>query len=157
MCIRILFPRFITAYISGACALATCFSVNGATPGATWIANGATACEKFLTPEVVAATLPMPAGAAARLDANSCHTGNIYISLKIMSVDTFRRQLPLIAGTHPLAGVGDAAYWNGACAVSAVKGQDRGCDINVLAGAKIRDEALGQNLGEICSKLFALP
>src|SRR5580698_5728010 len=140
MSTRFRFPRLITACMSGACALAACISANGATPGETWIANGATACEKFLTPEIVTAILSQPAGAAARLDANSCHTGNIYISLKIMSVDTFRQELPLIAGTHPLAGVGDAAYWNGAGAISAVKGRDRGCTISVIAGAKIRDE-----------------
>jgi hypothetical protein len=157
MSTRIIFSPLITACISGACTLAASISANGATPGATWIANGATACEKFLTPEVVAAILAKPAGAAAQLDSTSCHTGNIYISLKIVSVDTFRRELPLIAGTHPLAGVGDVAYWNGAGAVSAVKGQDRGCNISVIAGAKIRDEALGQKLGEICSILFALP
>jgi len=43
---------------------------------------------------------------------------------------------------------------------SAVKGHDRGCDINVVGApyvTKIRDEALGQKLGEICKKLFALP
>jgi hypothetical protein len=59
-----------------------------------------------------------------------------------------------------MAGVGDGAYWNPAGAVSAVKGPDRGCDVSVVGApyvTKIRDEALGRKLGEICNKLFALP
>jgi len=44
--------------------------------------------------------------------------------------------------------------------LSAVKGRDRGCEIFVLGApnlTRIRDEALGRKLGEICNKLFALP
>lgn len=123
-----------------------------------WIANGASACEKYLTPDVVAAILLNPAGKPERLDADSCHAGSIYISLKVADIDAYRQELPLIAGTHPMAGVGDGAYWNAAGAVSAVRGHDRGCDISVIgAPTKIQGAALGQKLGEICNKLFALP
>jgi hypothetical protein len=39
-------------------------------------------------------------------------------------------------------------------------GRDRGCEISVIGApnvTRIRDEALGRKLGEICSRLFALP
>ena len=75
--------------------------------------------------------MTIPAEAPQRLDANSCHAGIIYITLKVADIDAFRLQLPLIAGVHRMTGVGDAAYWNEAGAVSAVKGHDRGCDISV--------------------------
>ncbi len=121
-----------------------------------WIANGATACEKYLTPEVVTAILGKAAGQPRRLDAHSCNTGMIYISLKVADINVFQLELPRIAGVHLMGGVGDAAYWNEAGAVSAVKGHDRGCDISVITGAKIHNAELGQKLGEICNKLFAI-
>jgi hypothetical protein len=131
-----------------------------AAPGAgnAWIDNGATACEKYLTHDVVAAILLSPAGAPQRVDAHSCHTGMIYITLKVADIDVFRPEIPRIAFAHPIGGVGDGAFWNEAGGFSAVKGHDRGCDISVVgAPAKIHDAALEQKLGEICNKLFALP
>jgi hypothetical protein len=129
----------------------------GSTTGQAWMANGGSACEKYLTPEVLAAILIKPVGTAERLDATSCRAAGVYISLQVSSVQRFKLQLPQIIGTHPLVGVGDMAYWNQAGAVSAVKGNDRGCAISVIgAPAKIHDEALGLKLGEICNKLFAL-
>ncbi|HEX4494587.1 MAG TPA: hypothetical protein VIE43_02870 [Thermoanaerobaculia bacterium] len=124
-----------------------------------WTANGATACEKFLTPDVVAAILRSPAGAAQRIDASSCHAGPIYISLNNSNIDVFRQEVPRIVGAHTMAGVGDGAFWNQAGAVSAVKGHDRGCDISVIdpGAPKIHGEALGQKLGAVCNRLFGLP
>jgi hypothetical protein len=124
-----------------------------------WTANGATACEKFLTPDVVAAILRSPAGPAQRIDATSCHAGPIYITLKNASIDVFRQEIPRIVGAHTMAGVGDGAFWNQAGAVSAVKGHDRGCDISVIdpGAPKIHGEALGQKLGAVCNRLFGLP
>ena len=135
------------------------------TKGQVWANNGASACEKYLTPDVVAAILSNPAGHSHRLDAQSCeyqtdHSGSIEISLKVADIDLFRQELPRIALAHPMAGVGDGAYWNEAGAVSAVKGHDRGCDISVVGipqQMKIHNAELGQKLGEICNKLFALP
>jgi hypothetical protein len=125
--------------------------------GPSWIANGASACERFLTPDVVVAIIGGAAGPTARLDANSCHSGSIYITLRVEDVDSFKLKLPQIVGVHMMSGVGDLAYWNQAGAISAVKGHDRGCDIGVIGGAtKLHDEVLGKKLGEICNKLFAL-
>jgi hypothetical protein len=130
-----------------------------AADGGGWIANGATACEKYLTPEVVAAILRIPAGHPRRLDAHSCNAGMIYIDLKVADINVFRLELPRIAGVHLMSGVGDGAYWNEAGAVAAVKGHDRGCNISIVGapGAlKIHNAELGQKLGEICNKLFAI-
>jgi hypothetical protein len=135
-------------------------SATGSSSGSNWIANGATACEKYLTSDVVAAILRIPADRPQRLDAHSCHAGIVYIDLKVADIDVFRREVPMIAGAHPMAGVGDGAYWNEAGAVSAVKGHDRGCDISIVGipgQMKIHGAALGQKLGEICNRLFALP
>lgn len=178
---RIALPCLAAAIIAGAltgCAKEASSSTTGgenqpsapasggdAATSSDWTANGATACERFLTPEVVAAILVNPAGKSRHKDATSCeytteHSGNIGITLKVANVDAFRSQIKRIAYAHPMAGVGDAAYWNEAGAVSSVKGS-RGCDIEAFGVAfratKLRDEALGRQLGAICTKLFALP
>jgi len=123
-----------------------------------WIDNGGTACEKYLTPEVMAAILRYPAGHPRRLDAHSCNAGPIYITLRVTDIDVFRQELSMIAGVHQMSGVGDGAYWNEAGAFSAVKGHDRGCEISVIdpGAPKIHNAELGQKLGEICNKLFAI-
>lgn len=149
--------------LAGALCVCASFSTTADAAGGggdNWTANGATACERFLTPDVLAATLQAPTGKPQRLDAHSCHTGIIYIYLKVADIDIFRSEVPRIAGAHPMAGVGDGAYWNEAGAISAVKGHDRGCDISVVGipqQMKIHDAALGRKLGEICNKLFELP
>lgn len=168
---RIAMPGLAVAIIAGAlvsCAKEASSSTTtaGAAPASSdWTANGGTACEKYLTPDVVAAILVDPAGQSRRKDATSCEfatkqSGNIGITLKVGNVDAFRRQMKMIAYTHPMTGVGDAAYWNEAGAVSSVKG-NRGCDIEAFGVAfhatKLREEALGRQLGAICTKLFALP
>ena len=147
-----------------ACARAGTPADNGAASAgaanSAWVKNGASACQKYLTPDVLAAILLKPAGATARInDGQACHTDAIYINLKVADIDVFRQEVPRIVDTHPFAGVGDGAYWNAAgTSVAAVKGHTRGCDISVIGAAtKIQNEALAQKLGEVCNKLFALP
>lgn len=127
--------------------------------GGAWVENGATACEKYLTPDAVATILRNPAGHPRRLDANSCNVGPIYITLKVEDIAVFRQEIPSIVGAHPISGFGDAAYWNAAGAFSAVKGHGRGCDISVIdpGAPKIHNAELGQKFGEICNKLFGIP
>jgi hypothetical protein len=125
-----------------------------------WTANGGSACEKYLTPDVVGAILGKAPGPPVQTDAASCYTGSIYISLVVADVDVFKLEIPRIVGAHPMAGVGDAAFWNHAGALSAVKGHQRGCNISVIGegyATKLHDQALAQKLGEICNKLFSLP
>jgi hypothetical protein len=151
--------RILLHSIAAAClACALGGASASADNGKSWTANGASACEKYLTPDVLASILTAPAGPSARLDADYCHTGSIYIHLTVANVEVFRQELPGIAFAHPMVGVGDAAFWNQAGAFSAVKRPDRRCDISVVGPPpKIHDEELAQKLGEICNKLFALP
>jgi len=125
-----------------------------------WTANGASACEKYLTPEVVSTIMDGPAEQPKQDAANSCHRGSLYVTLSVRTrdVEEFRREIPRIADAHPLSGVGDAAYWNGGGATTAVKGR-RECVISVLVPqfAKIHNAELGQKFGEICNTLLALP
>lgn len=76
----------------------------------------------------------------------------------VINVALFRNEMPRIFGAHSIGGIGDAAYWNEAGALSSVKG-DRGCDISVIVpgAAKFSGTVLGQKLGAICNELFALP
>jgi hypothetical protein len=154
-------PHSLSQPVAALCtALAFGVCIAAPTPGQAWTANGASACEKYLTPDVLAAVLVAPGGTAQRIDANSCHTGIIYVSLNTENVSSFRLKLPMIAGVHLMSGVGDAAYWNEAGAVSSAKGKDRGCDIAIVAAPgqlKLHHAELGEKLGEICNKLFALP
>ncbi len=150
-------------YLGGLAAACTALSMAPATAGPAsgqgWTANGALACEKYLTPEFAAAVVVGPPARAERLDVNSCRSGIIYITLKAANVEVFRSELKMIAGVHLMTGVGDGAYWNEAGAMSSVKG-DRGCDISVIGAPgqmKIHNAELGIKLGEICNKLFTLP
>ena len=132
--------------------------VRAADSVAAWSANGGNACEKYLTPAVTNAILASHAAPPKRTDPASCNSYPIYIQLSVANVAAFRAQMPRIAGAHPINGIGDAAYWNEAGALSAVKG-DRGCVINVLVpgSTKVTGEALAQKLGAVCDQLFALP
>jgi hypothetical protein len=160
--------RTLLSSIAAACMVAALgayapVSANGAPAPVTahgWTANGASACEKYLTPDIVGAILSKAPGPAVRIDAASCNTGSIYVSLLVADVDVFKQEISRIVGAHPMTGVGDAAFWNQAGALSSVKGHDRGCNISVIGEAyatKLHDEALARKLGEVCNKLFALP
>ncbi len=134
------------------------YPAHAADTGAAWSANGGTACEKYLTPAVTDAILSSRASPPKRTDPTACNSYPIYIKLSAANVASFRAQMPRIAGAHPINGIGDAAFWNEAGAVSAVKG-DRGCVINVLVpgSTKVTGQALAQKLGAVCDQLFALP
>ena len=124
-----------------------------------WTANGAGACAKYFTPDFVGAVMGGPPKPAKVTSDSSCLSGMLYITLESTSAEHFRQQMPLIAATHPISGIGDVAFWNDAGTVSSAKGQDRGCNIGVFLPnqAKLQREALAQKLGTICNKLFALP
>ena len=90
---------FLPLILAGALCLAlgcSKSSAETAAGGSAWIANGATACGKYLTPEVVSAILQTPADHPQRLDAHSCHAGSIYIELKVADINVFRQELPRI-------------------------------------------------------------
>jgi hypothetical protein len=136
------------------------------TAGGGWAANGATACEKYLTPDVVAAIWIHPGGhVKAGDDDHSCgyQSDNSGRSIAIMLAndgpDSFNGGYKYLVNPVPLANVGDKASLT-ANGVVAVNGDDRTCHVDVYgedAALKVSRETLGQMLGGICNKLFALP
>ena len=170
-------------FVTGAvlCALAACSQNHGsntAGPGdgnapasnraaapSGWIANGATACDKYLTPDVVAAILSHPAGKAKRLSDQACtfesndSGGSISITLSNAGPAAFEQYQQYLVDPRPLAGVGDKAS-SSFTGIDAVKGNDRTCTIDAggaPGSTKLTGDALSQKLGEICNRLFALP
>jgi hypothetical protein len=132
-----------------------------------WVNNGASACDKYLTPEVTGAVFKSPAGQSHPSDSRSCafetahppnsdfSTINIYLSQG--QADTFDMNSMVKNGT-PLQGVGDKAVRTLEDGVQAIKGE-RICSIAVKPpfGNKIKGDAMAQELGKVCTKLFALP
>lgn len=152
----------------GASASGTSEASAGAASGSNvgpWIANGKTACDKYLTPDAVAKILAHPAGQTNLRTAQGCRFeaadggGGISITLNNGGPATFTAMRPYWANPVALAGVGDSAVQT-MLGIAAVKGKDRGCTIDA-GGApgetKVSGEPLGQELGKICNALFALP
>jgi len=130
---------------------------------ANWTANGATACDRYLTPAVVAEILKNPAGHGKPTSAWSCayetsDYGNINITLMAVGAAGLDAHLKYLADPTPLAGVGDKAVRT-AIGIEAVKGANRMCSIDAMPpfAMKVSGEALAQKLGAICNQLFALP
>lgn len=132
-----------------------------ATTAVGWVGNGASACGKILSPDFLGQLFSHPAGHARKLSQQACtyHTdannGHISITLSNGGPQSFKAQMPYLAGPVPLPGVGDEAVRT-LIGIDAIKGRDRSCRIS--AGSdKLTGEALAQKLGEICNRLFALP
>lgn len=135
---------------------------SNASAGNAWIANGASACEKYLTPEFVARIFKNVNGHSKKLNSQGCNFENadfssINITLMAAGPAVFDAHMQYLTNPVPLAGVGDRGV-RSATGVEAVKGQDRMCSIDVMPpfGNKLSGEALAQKTGEICNKLFAL-
>jgi hypothetical protein len=137
----------------------------GGSNGGQWIANGGTACDKYLTPDVVGKIMANPAGTTKLRTAQGCTFemadggGNISITLNNGGPATFSAMRKYWVNPVALAGVGDSAVQT-MIGIAAVKGRDRGCTIDA-GGApgetKVTGAPLGQELGKICNALFALP
>jgi hypothetical protein len=131
----------------------------------SWIANGAGACNRYLSHGVVAAILNNPAGANKTLSPQACSYstsdsgGTITITLTNAGPLAFDAYQKYLVNPQPLPGVGDKASQS-MIGIVAVKGTDRNCSIDA-GGApdalRMRGAELGQKLGEICNQLFALP
>jgi hypothetical protein len=149
---------------TGADGTATGSASGGSSGGKTWIANGATACARYLTPDVVAEILTQPAGKSDKLSPQACsfnatNYSSIAITLMAAGPETFDHYQQSLVNPVPLAGVGDKAS-RSAIGIDAVKGTDRMCTIDVTGApgsTRLHGEALAQKLGQICNKLFALP
>ncbi len=141
----------------------------GTTAGGALVANGLSACEKYLTPDVIATIWSDPAGQSKAVDTGSprskscvyqsAHSGqNIKITLTTDGPASFDAARKYLVNPAPLPNVGDKASLTGE-GIVAVKGADRTCHIDALGNVgsvKLSRQALGQKFGEICNKLFAL-
>ncbi len=131
-----------------------------------WVTNGASACEKYLTPDVIGAIFKSSSGQSHRSDSRSCtfeaaHPVNsdystINIYLREGGADIFDMDPTTRNGT-PLQGIGDKAVRTQEDGVQAVKGE-RICNIYVKPpyGNKIKGDEMALKLGDVCTKLFAL-
>ena len=157
--------------VSAVCALvAASHGTPRGSSGGPWIANATTACEKYLTPDLVAAIWGTPGGQAKpvatgnpRVQAcvfQSASPGrNIKITLNTDGPASFDAGQKYLVDPVPLPHVGDKASLTGD-GIVAVKGTDRTCHIDTIGNIgsiKLSRQALGQKLGEICNQLFALP
>jgi len=138
-------------------------SASAPAAGAPWIANGATACDTYLTSAVVAEILKNPSGHAKKLSPQACayettDFANISITLIPGGTASLDRHMQYLPDPVPLAGVGDKAVRT-MLGVEAAKGADRMCSIDVTPpfATKTSGEPLAQKLGAICNQLFALP
>ncbi|MGH8212610.1 MAG: hypothetical protein ACREPP_05195 [Rhodanobacteraceae bacterium] len=129
-----------------------------------WIANGATACDKYLTPDFVGQIFKSSAGHSKKLGAQGCQFeapdfASISITLAAGGLAVFDAHQKYLDNPTPLPGVGDKAVRFNKTSIEAVKGANRMCGIDVMPpfGNKLSGEALAQKLGEVCNKLFALP
>lgn len=132
-----------------------------------WVKNGATACDKYLTRDLINSIFSDPNGQSHAQDAQTCifeaaHQPNqdfstIWISLSDGSNSAFETNSTTINGS-PLAGVGDKAVRTREDGVQALK-RDRMCAIWVKPpfGSKLKGDAMARKLGEVCTQLFGLP
>lgn len=145
---------------SGSSQSAVATGGGSAGSGGTWTSLGATACAKFLTPDVTSALLSSP-GTAKTLSAQACSLetdgGNIGITLIADGAAGFDAFTKTLADPHPLAGVGDKAVQS-MIGIAAFKAPSKVCTIDAVGApgfVKQSGEQLGQTLGAVCNKLFA--
>ncbi|MGH7647241.1 MAG: hypothetical protein ACREND_03920, partial [Gemmatimonadaceae bacterium] len=107
----------------------------GGSSSGQWIANGATACDKYLTPDVVGKFMANPDGKVGTRTPQGCvfemadGGGNISITLDNGGPTSFTAMRPYWTNPVALAGVGDSAVQT-LTGIAAVKGKDRGCSID---------------------------
>lgn len=150
------------------CAAAGCSEKAGSghvEAAGAWITHGATACDRYLTSDVVAAILTNPAGTTKTLSAQSCSYatsnggGTLTITLSNAGPAAFDDYQKYLTNPVPLPGIGDKASQS-VIGIVAVKGADRNCSIDAIGAPgslRLSGAELGQKLGAICNQLFALP
>ena len=127
--------------------------------GDTWIHNGAGACERYLSLDVVAAILANPTETIKTRSSQACSYtttdsgGTITITLSNAGPSAFDAYQKYLDNPVPLSGIGDKASQS-VIGIIAVKGVDRSCSIDA-GGApgslRLRGTELGQKLGAICN------
>jgi hypothetical protein len=146
------------------CASSGCSPNSGAGAAGPWVAQGAGACEKFLSPEVVATLFTQPGGVIRTTSPHACSFttadgGSLTITLSSAGPADFEEYQKYLGDPQPLPGVGDRASQS-VLGVVAVQGADRHCSIDARGATgslKLRGAELGRALGRICNRVFALP
>ena len=157
------------SFAGAVCTLVACSQDKSASAGTDWIANATTACETYLTPDVVGTIWAKPAGRAKPVDTRSATAKecrfqadsgfSITITLNTGGPESFDGGQKYLVKPLPLPDVGDKASITGD-GIVAVKGSNRTCHIDALCNTgsiQLSRDALAQKFGEICNKLFALP
>lgn len=139
-------------------------------PGSTWAANGASACQKLLTADVLGAFLVHPAGKSEPLQSGEgciygSNLGSTTLRIDLFDHITSEDWERLIKRNDPkaiaLPGVGDKAMRvDNSYAVDAWKNGGRRCSVRLIPldeQPKLTGEPLAKKLGGICNQLFALP
>jgi hypothetical protein len=132
-----------------------------------WVKNGATACDKYLTPDLIGAVFTESRGQSHAQDGQTCifeqaHQPNHdYSTITIYLRDGGNLVFdgdPTTRNGTVIPGVGDKAVRTQEDGVQAVKG-DHICSVFVKPpyGNRLNGDALAQKLGEVCTRLFALP
>jgi hypothetical protein len=156
------FAMAASCVIAGCSKQATFARTDGAS---AWIANGATACDRYFTHDVVSMILTNPAGATKTLSTQACSYetsdsgGTLTITLTNAGPAVFDDYQKYLVNPESLPGVGDKASQS-VIGITAVKGADRSCSIDAVGAPgslRLRGAELGQKLGAICNQLFALP
>jgi len=160
------FAGWVQGRASGAAKMAP----PAAAQATAWTKNGASACQKVLTADLLGALLVHPAGKSEPLQSGE---GCIYgsdLGSTTLRIDLFDHITPedwerLIKRNDPkaiaLPGVGDKAMrLDNSYAVDAWKSGGRRCSVRLMPldePPKLTGEPLAKKLGGICNQLFALP
>jgi hypothetical protein len=144
-------------------------------PGAVladWTANGASACQKLLTPDFVKAIFVHVDGASqAKPDGQSClfsaeYSGGfnsitIGLSDHVSLADWNRLVAENIPGAIPVPGVGDKAVRSkDSRALKAYKNGGRMCSVSLMSlgeTPKLAGGVVAKKFGTLCNQLFGLP
>jgi hypothetical protein len=151
-------------------------AVAAAAPGAAlsdWSANGATACEKLLTPDFLNAILIHATGESqAKPDGSSCYfsadysggfnTITIGLSDRVTLADWNRMiEKNLFGKDVPMSGIGARAVRSeDGTALHAHTNSGRMCAVVLMPlgeSPKLSSDALAKKFGTLCNQLFALP
>jgi hypothetical protein len=125
--------------------------------------QGAGACGKYLTDDVVNKILGAAADERKVLSKQGCSVrstktgGELTITLKDITPQSFHAFREFLSSPENLPGVGDSAMSSIAPTVTAIKG-NMGCDFDAMKGSSptaLSDAERAKALGELCNKIFA--
>jgi hypothetical protein len=130
---------------------------------ASFAAAGAGACDKYLTPDVFKTIVGADGDERKVLGKQGCSVrstksgGELTITLKDITPQSFHAFRAFLDSPQNLAGVGDSAMTSTAPTVTAIKGT-MGCDFDAMKGSSptaLAGAERAKALGDLCNKMFA--